>query len=124
MEEVDFVSIGTNDLTQYIMAADRGNASLNTFQTFYQPAVVRMIFHIIQTCKKYNVKVSVCGEAGADVRFLKLMIGMGLRYISVSKSLVNQVRYCIVHTSVSEMENKVEQALHARNVGEVKRIIL
>ena len=123
MKDVDFVSIGTNDLTQYMMAADRGNASLNTLQTVYQPAVVRMICHIIQTCRKHNVKVSVCGEAGSDPKFLKLMIGMGLRYVSVSKSLVNQIRYSILHTSAKEMEEKVEQVMEAASVGEVKKIL-
>lgn len=123
MSVVDFVSIGTNDLTQYIMAADRGNASLNTLQTIYQPAVVRMICHVIQTCQKHNVKVSVCGEAGSDPKYLKLMIGMGLRYVSVSKSLVNQARYSVLQTSVSEMENKVEQVLQASKVAEIRKLI-
>ena len=123
MEEVDFVSIGTNDLTQYVMAADRGNASLNNLQTVYQPAVVRMISHIIQTCRSHNVKVSVCGEAGSDPKYLQLMIGMGLRYVSVSKSLVNQVRYSIMHTSAAEMDRKAEMAVKALTAEEVRLII-
>ena len=120
---MDFVSIGTNDLTQYVMAADRGNASLNNLQTVYQPAVVRMISHIIQTCRSHNVKVSVCGEAGSDPKYLQLMIGMGLRYVSVSKSLVNQVRYSIMHTSAAEMDRKAEMAVKALTAEEVRLII-
>lgn len=82
-----------------------------------------MICHIIRTCRKHNVKVSVCGEAGSDPKFLKLMIGMGLRHVSVSKSLVNQIRYSILYTSAKEMEEKVEQVMRATSAEEVKKIL-
>lgn len=95
---VDFASIGTNDLTQYILAADRGNPRTGVALSVYAPAVVRAIHHIIRTFADRGVKLSVCGEAGSDLRFLPLMVGMGLRYVSVTRSMADRVRYTILHT--------------------------
>lgn len=90
--EVDFVSIGTNDLTQYIMAADRGNPNVSGLLSPFQPGVLRLVSHVIRTCREQGVKVSVCGEAAADPEFLKLLIGAGLRHVSVSPALADKTR--------------------------------
>lgn len=91
-KEVDFVSIGSNDLTQYTMAADRGNPQVSGLLSPFQPGVQRLICHVIRVCNDCGVKVSVCGEAGADPAFLELLIKAGLQYVSVSPSLAEAVR--------------------------------
>ncbi len=91
-KEVDFVSIGSNDLIQYTMAADRGNPQVSGLLSPFQPGVRRLICHVIRVCNEYGVKVSVCGEAGSDPAFLELMIKAGLRYVSVSPALAEDIR--------------------------------
>jgi len=96
---VDFASIGTNDLTQYILAADRGNTGTGVEQTPFAPAVERAIAHVIRTFREAGVKLSVCGEAGSDPEYLTLMIRMGLRYVSVNRAAADRIRYCITQTT-------------------------
>ena len=104
-QTVDFASIGTNDLTQYILAADRGNPDTGVDQTPYAPAVVRAVRHVIRTFDQAGVKLSVCGEAGADPEYLSMMIAMGLRCVSVSPYAVDAVRQAIAQR-VGDEETK------------------
>ena len=100
MEKVDFVSIGSNDLSQYLMAADRENEELDRLLSPWQPAVMRMIQHVIQVCNEHGIEVSVCGEAGAESEYMKYLIRNGLRIISVSKSRVDMARLAISETVI------------------------
>lgn len=120
---VDFASIGTNDLTQYILAADRGNPDTGVEQSVYAPAVVRAVCHIIRTFAARGVKVSVCGEAGSDPQFLPLMLGMGLRHVSVSRSMVDRVRYAAVRTHCGEAERLLEQVLGMTDEADIRRAL-
>lgn len=92
---VDFMSIGTNDLTQYIMAADRGNSAVNYLYDVCQPAVLRMIQRTVYACEEQGVEISVCGEAASDPRCIPLLIAMGIRKLSVSPTQVGMVKYRI-----------------------------
>lgn len=100
MEKVDFVSIGSNDLSQYLMAADRENEELDRLLSPWQPAVMRMMQHVIRVCNEHGIEVSVCGEAGAEPEYMKYLIRNGLRIISVSKSRVNMARLAISETVI------------------------
>lgn len=93
--KVDFVSIGSNDLAQYLMAADRENAELDRLLSPWQPAIMRMIKHVIQVCNEHETEVSVCGEAGGEPEYMKYLIRNGLRIVSVSKSRVDIARLTI-----------------------------
>lgn len=93
--KVDFVSIGSNDLAQYLMAADRENAELDRLLSPWQPAIMRMIKHVIQVCNEHGTEVSVCGEAGGEPEYMKYLIRNGLRIVSVSKSRVDIARLTI-----------------------------
>lgn len=95
MGKVDFVSIGSNDLAQYLMAADRENAELDQLLSPWQPAIMRMVHHVIQVCNEHGTEVSVCGEAGGEPEYLKNLIRNGLRIVSVSKSRVDVARLTI-----------------------------
>lgn len=94
-KEVDFISIGTNDLTQYVMAANRQDREMRNLCNAYQPAVLRAIRHIIACCDKEGTRVGICGEAAADLELLPTLLGFNVRNFSVSLSSVLDVRKTI-----------------------------
>ena len=122
-EVVDFISIGTNDLTQYIMAADRGNSNLSKYQNPLHPAVLRAISGVINSCKKNKIEVSVCGEMASDpISALALYI-LGLRTYSMSPSAAPFV-FEILEKSQNNIPEKFEdKMLSALNAEEVKLLI-
>ncbi|MCI9375082.1 MAG: phosphoenolpyruvate--protein phosphotransferase, partial [Oscillibacter sp.] len=91
-KECDFFSIGTNDLTQYTMAVDRGNAKVEKLYSPLQPAVLRSIGNVIAAAKEAKIPVGMCGEAAADPRLLPLLMTWGLDEFSVSASAVLATR--------------------------------
>ena len=93
--KADFVSIGSNDLAQYLMAADRESVELDHLLSPWQTAIMRMIQHVIWICNERGMKVSVCGEAGGEPEYLKYLIRNGLRSASVSRSIVDIMRLVI-----------------------------
>ncbi len=122
-EVVDFISIGTNDLTQYIMAADRGNSNLSKYQNPLHPAVLRAISGVIYSCKKNKIEVSVCGEMASDpISALALYI-LGLRTYSMSPSAAPFV-FEILEKSQNNIPEKFEdKMLSALNAEEVTQLI-
>ncbi|MBQ9460655.1 MAG: phosphoenolpyruvate--protein phosphotransferase [Clostridia bacterium] len=93
--ESDFFSIGTNDLTGYTMAADRGNSEVSYLYSALQPSVLRMIKAIIEAGRNRGIPVGMCGEAAADPMMIPLLISFGLTEFSVSAPSVLRVRKCI-----------------------------
>lgn len=100
-EEVDFFSIGTNDLTQYTLAIDRQNMKLDNFYDAHHLAVLRMIQMTIDNGHKHGCWVGICGELGADLTLTKTFIEMGIDELSVSPSFVLPVRKNIRETKIS-----------------------
>lgn len=100
MDKVDFVSIGSNDLAQYMMAADRENVDVDYLLSPWQPAIMRAVTQVIQVCNEYGKDVSVCGEAGGEPEYMKYLIRNGLRSVSVSKSRVDIARLTISETVI------------------------
>ncbi len=96
-QECDFFSIGTNDLTQYTMAVDRGNAQVEQLYTTFHPAVLRSICSIITAAKNAGIPVGMCGEAAADPRLIPLLMTWGLDEFSVSSSAILATRANIHH---------------------------
>jgi len=87
-KEVDFYSIGTNDLIQYLMAVDRGNDLVSDLYQQFSPAVIRTISYIVREAKKAKKEVSLCGEMAADTLAIPLLIGLGLESLSISPSTI------------------------------------
>lgn len=100
MDRVDFVSLGSNDLSQYLMAADREKAELDYLLSPWQPAVMRVMQHVIRVCNEHGKEVSICGEAGGEPEYMKYLIRSGLRNISVSKARVDIARLTISETVI------------------------
>lgn len=118
----DFFSIGTNDLTQYIMAVDRGNSDVSYLYSTLNPAVLRAINSVIQAGHHGGIPVGMCGEAAGDERMIPLLLAMGLDEFSVSPASVLKTRERICRQSVKELEPVVEKVLSASCVKEVKKI--
>lgn len=106
-EEVDFFSIGTNDLTQYTLAIDRQNQSLDEFYDAHHTAVLRMINQTVQNAHKAGIWCGICGELGADQALTKLFLSMGIDELSVSPGSVLPVRKIVRDTNVAEEKEQV-----------------
>ena len=85
---VDFFSIGTNDLTQYTLAVDRGNELVSTLYSTVDPAVLRLIRTVIQDAHKSQIDLSVCGEMASEPEYIMLLLGMGVRTMSLSPPML------------------------------------
>ncbi len=120
---VDFVSIGTNDLTQYIMAADRGNANLRKYQDPLHPSVLRSISNVIETSKKSGVEVSVCGEMASDPVSALVLYKLGLKVFSMSPSAAPYVFEAISKGRKIEKSDMRNELLNADNPEEVRLLI-
>ena len=109
-KEVDFFSIGTNDLIQYTMSVDRGNDKVSYLYSAFNPAVLRAIKHIISEANKAGIQVGMCGEAAADPKLIPLLLYWGLDEFSMSASYVLKSRKLVIDTDIralKEMEEKV-----------------
>ena len=118
-KEADFFSIGTNDLTQYTMAVDRGNAKVAALYSTYQPAVLRSIRGIIQAAKAEGIMVGMCGESASDRRLIPLLLAFGLDEFSVSSSAILATRKAISEISMEKAKEIAEKALQLTTEREV-----
>jgi len=104
-EHVDFFSIGTNDLTQYVLAADRNNEALADEYTYYDPAVIELIKATIGAGKRNNIDVKLCGEMASDPVAVPLLLGLGLRSFSANIGGIIQVKKILSRFTIAELEN-------------------
>ena len=122
-EIVDFISIGTNDLTQYIMAADRGNNNLSPYQDPLHPAVLRAISNVIDCCNANNTEVSVCGEMSSDPISAFVLYILGLKIFSMAPSAAPFVFDALdTHSKINKQKIK-DQIFQQNNADEVRTII-
>jgi len=105
LDQVDFISVGTNDLIQYTLAVDRGNETVSSLYQPFHPAVLSLLAHIGRSAKTKNIEASVCGEIAADPLFTELLIGFGFRNLSMSSPFIPHVKLRVrqVDTATSEM---------------------
>lgn len=102
-KEVDFFSIGTNDLTQYTLAIDRQNTNLDDFYDAHHPAVLSMIRMVIENAHKEGIWAGICGELGADTELTQDFLAMGIDELSVSPGRILPIRKIILETNVEEL---------------------
>ena len=122
-EIVDFISIGTNDLTQYIMAADRGNSNLGNYQDPLHPAVLRAISNVIDCSNKNNIEVSVCGEMSSDPVAAFALYILGLKTFSMAPSAAPFVFDVLNTHSETNKESLKEILLSRKNAEETRTAI-
>ena len=103
LPHLDFVSMGTNDLTQYVLCAERGSAALSAFSDSLHPAVLRISDQVIRVAQKHGTKVSICGEIASDPEALPIWLGLGLREFSVAAGTIPAVKSLIRKLDVSRI---------------------
>ncbi len=118
--EVDFFSIGTNDLIQYTMAVDRMNSRLSHLYSQYHPALLRLIKGIIDNGHKAGIWVGMCGEAAGDPKLVPVFLGMGLDEFSMNSPSILSSRYIIRSLDKKEMEKIAEGTLNMETAVEVE----
>jgi len=117
--QVDFISIGTNDLIQYLLAVDRGNDIVSKLYQEFHPAVIRTLNHIISEGKKSGALVSMCGEMAADPFAVPLLIGLGLDSLSVSASAIPLIKKIIRSLHFSDLQSLANECLILTNENEI-----
>jgi len=122
-QEVDFFSIGTNDLIAYTMAADRGNEHVSYLYQPYNPSILRIIKMVIDSAHKYGKFAAMCGEMAGDQIAVPLLMGMGLDEFSMSSTSVLQTRALMKRLDTKEMEALAEKALNLDTNEEVQALV-
>ena len=122
-QHADFFSIGTNDLTGYIMAADRGNSDVEYLYSVFNPAVLRAIKHIISCAKEKGIKCGMCGEAAADEKLIPLLISFGLTEFSVNPTSVLSVRRKISQMQKQTCNELAKEVFTKQTANEIENFL-
>jgi phosphotransferase system enzyme I (PtsI) len=112
--DVEFFSIGTNDLTQYTLAVDRGNELVSTLYSTVDPAVLRLIRTVIQDAHKSQIDLSVCGEMASEPEYIMLLLGMGVKTMSLSPPMIPEIKQIIRSVTIEDC-NKVARKVLGMN---------
>lgn len=123
LKEVDFVSIGSNDLVQYLMAADRDNPRVSHLCQPLSPAVLRVLTDVIQACRRAGKPVTLCGEMAGAPRAYVLLLGMGLRSFSMSPALIPAIKDLAAHVTVGQAEQILAATLKLRTTAQIQRYL-
>ena len=123
-EEVDFISIGTNDLIQYLLAVDRGNEIVSSLYQEFHPAVIRTLYKIIHSSKQGEAKVSICGEMAGDILATPLLVGMGLDSMSVSAATIPHIKKIIRSIVYEDAKLLAQECLTFRTEKEINNRLL
>ncbi|MEH2009490.1 phosphoenolpyruvate--protein phosphotransferase [Nostoc sp.] len=121
--EVDFFSIGTNDLSQYIMASDRTNPRVANLVDALHPAVLRMVQQTVQAAHAAGISVGLCGELAADILATPILLGLGLDELSVNPQSIPAIKQAIARSSIVESEAIVASALQQDSAVHVRKLI-
>jgi len=120
---VDFFSVGSNDLTQYLLAVDRNNPRVANVYSHFHPAVLRALTCLVKECHKYDKPVSVCGEMAGDPLSAIILMAMGFNTLSMSSSNILRVRKAICHVPMTDAQHLLDQALKMNNPLMVKSLM-
>jgi phosphotransferase system enzyme I (PtsI) len=120
VEEVDFFSIGTNDLIQYVLAVDRSNKDVASLYTAADPAILRMINMAVATATKHEVPISMCGQMCGNALYTMLLLGMGLRSLSVTPAAIPEIKQVCRRVTLDSCRRVAERALELEAARDVK----
>ncbi|BFI95222.1 MAG: phosphoenolpyruvate--protein phosphotransferase [Rhodanobacter sp.] len=123
LEHADFFAIGTNDLAQYVLAADRGNDALDNIYTPLQPALLRLLSHVIGAGRRAKKPVSLCGEIGGDVNFTAMLLALGLTEFSMHPSQLLLVRDRLATLDHGNLRNHATRLLRATTHEQVAELL-
>jgi phosphotransferase system enzyme I (PtsI) len=122
-KEADFASIGSNDLCQYLCAADRMNSTVEPYYQSYHPAIFSLIKKTVDAFEKLRKPVSICGELAADPCAAPLLLGLGLRKLSMGAASAAAVKRAVASVSLSKCEELASRVLECATEEEVKNSI-
>lgn len=118
-KEVDFFSIGTNDLTQYTLAVDRGNEKVAPLFTPTNPAVIKLISEVIKAAQKHRIDVGLCGEMGANPEYTLLLLGLGLEKFSCSPPSIPEIKKIIRSVTISQAQKVAQRVMDLDSETEI-----
>ncbi|AZZ97361.1 phosphoenolpyruvate--protein phosphotransferase [Pseudoalteromonas sp. R3] len=122
-EKVDFCSVGSNDLTQYLLAVDRANAQVAELFEPYHPSVLRVLKKIADDCQQLELPFSLCGELGGEPEGAILLVAMGFRRLSMNISSLNKIKWTLRRLAVKDMETLLNQCLMVSSAKQVHRLL-
>lgn len=122
LEYVDFVSIGSNDLVQYLMAADRDNPKVSHLCQPLAPPMLRLVSSVVAACRTANKPVTLCGEMAGQPEAVPLLLGMGLRQLSMSPALIPTIKELVSQVSCPMAEDLLAQAMQLKTTTEVRQL--
>ncbi|EBJ0300689.1 phosphoenolpyruvate-protein phosphotransferase PtsP [Salmonella enterica] len=117
---IDFISVGTNDLTQYILAVDRNNTRVASIYDSLHPAMLRALFMIAQEAEKNGIDLRLCGEMAGDPMCVAILIGLGYRHLSMNGRSVARVKYLLRHIDFEDAQTLARRSLEAQMATEVR----
>jgi len=123
MDEVDFVSVGTNDLTQYTLAVDRTNEKVAALADPLHPAVLRLIAQVAEAGREHGRWVGVCGDLAGDPLAARILVGLGANEFSMAPPLIPEVREAVRMASLREARRMAQRALDCATAGEVRELL-
>jgi phosphotransferase system enzyme I (PtsI) len=121
--EAAFLSLGTNDLVQYALAIDRTSRSLAYLASPFHPAILRLISGVVQAGHRYDRRVSVCGAMASDPLAAVLLVGLGVRGLSMEASAISEIKEALRRVTVAEAEAIAAEALTLVTAEEVERCV-
>jgi phosphotransferase system enzyme I (PtsI) len=121
--EVNFFSIGTNDLVQYTLAADRNNETVASLYSPGDPAVLKLLETVIRAAKTHNIEVCVCGEMSGEPIYTMLLLGMGLRQLSLSPHSIPEIKKIIRSITLDEATQIAQEALRLETARDVNNYL-
>ena len=119
-ELVDFFSVGSNDLTQYLLAVDRNNPRVANVYSHLHPAILRALTRLVEDCHRNNKPISICGEMAGDPLSAVLLMAMGFNTLSMSSSNILRVRKTICHVPMPDAQELLKHVLKLDNPLMVK----
>ena len=121
VDAVDFMSIGTNDLVQYLLAVDRNNDALGDLYSPLHPGVLRLLAHVIGAGAQSGTPVAVCGEMAGDTRLAPLLLAIGLREFSLHPASLLELRRAIRECRLDSLRERAGKLLQARDRSAIER---
>jgi phosphoenolpyruvate-protein kinase (PTS system EI component) len=121
--EADFLSIGTNDLAQFTLAADRQSSAMSDSYFALHPAVLKAIQVVLDAASAHDREVCICGEVAGDPASACILVGLGIRNLSMSPVRASRVRLAIRGHNSQELKQAAEEASRARSVDDVKQLL-
>ena len=117
---VDFISIGTNDLTQYVLATDRNNKYVSHYHNSAHPAIIKLLYYAGEQCLKHNIPLSICGEIAKEPHFIRLLYGLGIPTFSMSPIGIPMARYILANSTLDECQQLVKDILPMQHTQQIE----